>query len=300
MEGEVETHTPVKIELLDCYSSNFTFVSLALLTLSNIVQSILSSVAFTTPVQRSYSYSALIIQLVLPVHVTKLLLLTLNLLNRNVFAPLAVKFNLSCVFLSGGTSILSFIISTSATALVILVAFFLLFYVARTNPADPFLQTHRSSQEFLWNMLESSLSEPSIQPSLSTMHQGTSGFDHHCPWANTCIGKSNYKPFFTFQVMILLQFLFSAGTCIYNVLYEWVQHLPSAALSFFRNQQILLSMMDIVMIVIDIAGLYIIRRETTFLCILRQKAETEEKKKKSKELKFKREEERKRAKVGAK
>ncbi|KAK2944231.1 hypothetical protein BLNAU_20841 [Blattamonas nauphoetae] len=70
--------------------------------------------------------------------------------------------------------------------------------------------------------------------------------------------------------------------------------------------------MDIVMIVIDIAGMYIIgdhlrfpimlqiRRETTFLCILRKKAETEEKKKKHKELKLKREEERKRAKVGAK
>ncbi|KAK2945121.1 putative DHHC zinc finger protein [Blattamonas nauphoetae] len=233
---------------------------------------------------------------------------------------LPVQFILSCVFIYGGTPILSFIISTSATAIVFLIAFFLLFYVARTNPADPFLHLPDSEDDSTPQELKDlpksfcgMCSKVVLQSSrhCRRCNKCISGFDHHCPWVNNCIGKSNYKPFFTLLVMVVLQFLFSAGMCIYNVIYVWVQHLLSPALSFFRNQQILLTIMDIVMIVIDIAGLYIIgdllrfhimlqiRRETTFQYIMRKKAETEEKKK-NKELKLKREEERKRAKVGAK
>ncbi|KAK2951621.1 putative DHHC palmitoyltransferase [Blattamonas nauphoetae] len=205
-------------------------------------------------------------------------------------------------------------------ALVFLDAFFLLFYDVRTNPADPLLylldsegdstpQKLTDLPKSFYGMCSKGLLQSSRHCRLCNKY--TSGFDHHCPWINNCIGKSNYKLFFTLQVIVVLHFLFSAGMCMNNVIYVWVQHLPSTAQFFFWNQQILLTIMDIVMIVIDIAGLYIIgdlhrfhtihqiRLETTFRCIMRKKAETEETKK-TKELKLKREEERKRAKVGAK
>ncbi|KAK2944232.1 hypothetical protein BLNAU_20842 [Blattamonas nauphoetae] len=117
---EVETHTLVKIELLDCYSSNFTFVSLVLLTLSNIVQSILSSVTPCAPCACNKTPSS----------------------NPEFIKPKCLR-------------------STRC------------------------LQSSRHSRLCI---------------------KGTSGFDHHCPWVNNCIGKSNHKPFFTLQVMIMLQF----------------------------------------------------------------------------------------------
>jgi hypothetical protein len=40
-------------------------------------------------------------------------------------------------------------------------------------------------------------------------------YDHHCPWLGTCIGKGNYKEFFTFLVMTLALILFDLGVTVH-------------------------------------------------------------------------------------
>ena len=44
-------------------------------------------------------------------------------------------------------------------------------------------------------------------------------FDHHCPWVGTCIGKNNYRYFFSFILSLSIMSWLCFGQAIYGVIH---------------------------------------------------------------------------------
>ncbi|KAI8974414.1 DHHC palmitoyltransferase-domain-containing protein [Pilobolus umbonatus] len=52
--------------------------------------------------------------------------------------------------------------------------------------------------------------------------------DHHCIWLNNCIGKRNYRSFFTFILSAALICIYVVSTSVYELLYIHQHHTPPA------------------------------------------------------------------------
>ena len=84
------------------------------------------------------------------------------------------------------------------------------YLVSSIDPIDPFLSTHLAlttpaasapspEKQFCWIC--------QVHVSLSAIHcrhcgKCVSGFDHHCLWLNTCVGKANYRYFWNTVVSV--------------------------------------------------------------------------------------------------
>ena len=44
------------------------------------------------------------------------------------------------------------------------------------------------------------------------------GFDHHCPYINQCVGGNNYSPFFALLCNFLFLMLFTLGFSVYTIM----------------------------------------------------------------------------------
>lgn len=76
------------------------------------------------------------------------------------------------------------------------------------------------------------------------------GFDHHCVWLGTCIGKKNYTVFFHFVTVTLLYIIYILTFTIYSII------LTSDSQSIKYAPKYLLSLVAVVFLVM-LAGLFI-------------------------------------------
>lgn len=94
----------------------------------------------------------------------------------------------------------------------------------RSNAADPMISNKLSEHDMYCQAIPTNLTLCQLchaYVNKSSKHCGRCnkcviGFDHHCKWLNNCIGKSNYRLFFSFVTVTLSTLAFHFGLGLYQ------------------------------------------------------------------------------------